>query len=717
MAKTFSGAITRRQAAQLAASGVFGLTIAGSGAIDGAAAKSAAVGQPAKAAPAAATPLEPLNRFPQMVQEYFVARVRQAEQTSLKAKAALKTKADAEKFVERVREKIRCSFGPLPEKTPLEPRITGIVERDAYTIEKVVFQSRPKFFVTANLYLPKGRKFPLPGVVGTCGHSSNGKAAEAYQSFAQGLARMGYVVLIYDPLGQGERLQYPNEKLASQIGVGVLEHLYAGNQQFLVGEFLGTWRAWDGIRALDYLLTRDEVDPRHVGVTGNSGGGTLTTWLCGLEQRWTMAAPACFVTTFCRNLENELPADTEQCPPKALALGLDHDDFLAALAPKPIIILAKEKDFFDVRGSLEAFARLKRLYGLLGAEQNIAIHVGPTEHGYTEENREAMYRWFNRVTGASDATEEPKLVIEKDETLWCTPRGQVADLKSRPVWSFTRAKSIELGKRRAALGGEALRRAVADVLRLPPRKGPPDFRILRPIGERKYPKPHASIYAVETEQGVQTIVSMLSDESRSSRPPQGVSRAVLYVAYRSSDAELREEPLVAELLKAEPQAGFFACDVRGIGDSQPNTCGPNTFREPYGCDFFYAIHAIMLDYPYLGQKTHDVLRVLDWLRNSGYREVHLAAKGWGALAATFAALLSDQVVQVTLKNALVSYAAIAESQDYHWPLATLLPNVLAKFDLPDCYRALAAKQLRQIAPWGACLPTSPPPARAVSSGA
>ena len=82
----------------------------------------------------------------------------------------------------------------------------------------------------------------------------------------------------------------------------------------------------------------------------------MTTWLCGVEQRWTMAAPSCFVTTFRRNLENELPADTEQCPPRVLALGLDHDDFLAAMAPKPVIILAKERDFFDVRGSQEAFA-------------------------------------------------------------------------------------------------------------------------------------------------------------------------------------------------------------------------------------------------------------------------------------------------------------------------------------------------------------------------
>ena len=176
--------------------------------------------------------------------------------------------------------------------TPLNPRITGAVERDAYRIEKVIFESRPNFLVTGNLYVPKGRDFPLPAVVGTCGHSNNGKAYTQYQSFAQGLARQGYVVLIFDPIGQGERLQYPNKKLQSRIGVGVREHLYGGNQQFLVGEFFGAWRAWDGVRALDYLLTRKEVDPKHIGVTGCSGGGTMTTWLCGVERRWTMAAPS-----------------------------------------------------------------------------------------------------------------------------------------------------------------------------------------------------------------------------------------------------------------------------------------------------------------------------------------------------------------------------------------------------------------------------------------
>lgn len=646
-------------------------------------------------------PLPPLNRFPRMVQEYFVGQVRAAEAKGLAAKQALQTKADAEAYVQSVRAKIRTCFGPEPERTPLNPRVTGVVERDAYRIEKVIFDSRPGFPVTANLYLPSGRSQRVPGVVGTCGHSTNGKAEKAYQSFAQGLARMGYACLIYDPLGQGERLQYVKEDLTPRFGAGVTEHLIAGNQQFLVGEFLGMWRAWDGIRALDYLLTRPEIDPQQIGVTGNSGGGTMTTWLCGVEQRWSMAAPSCFVTTFRRNMENELPADTEQCPPQALALGLDHDDFLAALAPKPIIILGKERDYFDARGVEEAHARLRRLYELLGVPDNTAVFIGPTTHGYTQENREAMYRWFNRVTKVSEANTEPPLTLEEDQQLWCTPKGQVAEAGARTVFQFTCEKSQSLAAARGEVSGAALSRAVTDVLKLPPRASTPGFRILRYLNARRYPLPQAVAYAVETEPGIQALVYRLYQEPWFSRPPRTGPRAILYVAHLSSDAELREEPLIREVMQAEPDSPVFTCDVRGIGESRPETCGVGTFHSRYGSDFFYAIHSLMLDRPYLGQKTHDVLCVLDWLASLGHTDVHLVAKGWGALAGTFAAVLHQSTKQVTLKNALTSYRDVAESEEYAWPLSALLPNVLAHFDLPDCYRALQAKGLRILEPWNA----------------
>jgi cephalosporin-C deacetylase-like acetyl esterase len=653
---------------------------------------------------AASGPFVPLNRFPRMVQEFFVAREQALHQQRVKRLADLATRADAEAYVESVRAKIRASFGPFPEKTPLNPRVTKVVERDAYKIENIVFESRPGFLVSANLYIPKGRAFPLPGVIGSCGHSANGKAIDTYQAFCQGLVRLGYVVLIFDPIGQGERMQYVDANWKPMRGTGTAEHNYAGIQQVLVDERFCMWRAWDGIRALDYLVTRKEVDVRHLGITGNSGGGTMTTWLCGLEDRWTMAAPSCFVTEIRRNMENELGADMEQCPTKALALGLDHEDFLAALAPKPVIILAKEKDYFDARGNEAAYHRLRRLYRLLGAEDNVAYFVGPTYHGYSQENREAMYRWFNRCTGISHARTEPTLVMEDEKTLWCTPHGQVAELQSRPIYSFTQEKARALAAKRLDLDGAALPRTVAEALRLPDRTGTPEFRILRPLPDRKYPLRHALPYMVETDPGVHAIVYRLTREPLLSRPPRETSRAILYVSHQSADEELRTESLIRDLIGTDPEAAVFTCDVRGVGDSEPQTTSL-TNRGEYSTDYFYSSHANMLDYPYVGQRTFDVLRVLDWMNAWGYGQVHLAAKGQGALPATFAALLSAHVTQVTLKNALSSYSEVAEAADYSWPLSALVPGVLTSFDLPDCYRELKKRGLKLLEPWGAKQPT------------
>lgn len=650
----------------------------------------------------AAVVMPPLNRFPRMMQDWLVEQVQAAEERGNNRRAALQTKADAEGYVRSVRERIRQSFGPLPEKTPLNARVTGILEREGYRIEKIIFESRPGYLVTGNLYVPTAAKLPAPGVIGVCGHSLNGKAEKAYQSFAQSLARQGYVCFIFDPVGQGERFQYLDETLKSRLKGGTGEHIQMGNHQTLVGEFLGAWFVWDGIRALDYLLTRKEVDPRHLGVTGNSGGGTQTTWLCGIEPRFTMAAPACFVTTFRRNAENELPADTEQCPPQALALDLDHSDFLAAMAPKPVIILAQEKDFFDTRGSIVAFERLRKLYTLLGRPENIQLHIGPDPHGYTQPNREAMFRFFNRVTRVSDLQGEPALSIEKDEELLCAPRGQVAELKSRTLMSFTREKSIAFAAKRGRPAGKALLKSVHEALKLPAMDGAaPDYRILRSAGARRYPAKAYGTYVVETEPGIQALLTRLSDEALMSRLPRGAKQAVLYIPHRSADAELRDEPLVRELIAASPGAAFFACDVRGIGDSQPNTCGTDQFLRPYGSHYFYAAHSLMLDRPLLGQRVFDVLRVMQLLAEAGHEEIHLAGMGWGALPVVFAALLEPRAIQVTVKHALRSYSEVAESAEYQWPYAAFLPGVLEHFDLPDCYRELGNRNLRQIEPWGA----------------
>jgi pimeloyl-ACP methyl ester carboxylesterase len=664
-------------------------------------AKAKSAKAPANAAPPA--DLVPLNRFPRMMHDFFLQRIAEQERVTEAQRATLRTRADAEQFIRERAEKVKRCFGPLPPKTPLNPRITSRVERDTYAIENVIFESRPNFLVTGNLYLPKARKSPAPGVVGVCGHSDNGKAAGTYQSFAQGLARLGYVVLLIDPTGQGERIQRLTPELKPAMRWNTWEHNYVGNQQLLIGEFFGTWQAWDGIRALDYLLTRPEVDPKHVMVTGNSGGGTITTWMCALEPRLTAAAPSCFINTFRRMFESEQPADAEQCPPHTLALGLDHSDFFLPYAPRQLKLLGQERDPFDARGLEQSYGHLRQLYTLLGAAENVGLFIGPDGHGYHQKNREAMYGFFNQLTRAATTSDESKLTLEKDETLWCAPQGQVAMLNSRTAIAFTNEAARELRARRKPLAGDALKRAVAGLLNLPSRDpldrlgagGVPDYRILPTPPTRRYPKRWAGNYAVETEPGILSVVYRLSDQALVSRPPRGPKRAVLYVADRSADAELREEPLVRELLAAEPEAAFYACDVRGVGESQPNTTS-KSFLDPYGSDYYYASYGVMFDRPYPAQRTFDVLRLVDWLVANGHEEIHLAAKGWGTVPATFAALLDERVKSVTFKHALSSYSDVAEAEDYDWPLSSFLPDVLKTFDLPDCYRALAVKGLRQI---------------------
>jgi len=311
-----------------------------------------------------------------------------------------------------------------------------------------------------------------------------------------------------------------------------------------------------------------------------------------------------------------------------------------------------------------------------------------------------MYSWFNKITGISAAKSEPELKLEDIELLWCTPHGQVGEAGPRTLTSFTKETSQALKVKRGTPQGDSLNKLIVSTLKLPVRVGTPNYRILRTDSGRMYPKKHVTTYAVETESGIALPVYRLSDSELISRPTAGIRRAILYVSHLSADTELRGESFLKELILSEPDSAVYAVDVRGIGESKPNTCGDDFFGA-YGNDYFYAAHSIMLNYPYTGQKTFDLIRIIDWLISCGHEEIHLAAKGWGTIPATFAAVLSKQVKQVTLKNALRSYSTITENAAFNWPLSTLVPGILKHFDLPDCYRELALKKLIQIDPMGA----------------
>ena len=375
------------------------------------------------------------NGYQHMVLDEYVRQVREIMIDRQARLDAISTPAQAHTYQQRVREFIRSSFTPQagpPPKTPLKAKVTRVIEQEAFRIENVVFESRPGFLVTANLYVPNELRDPAPCVLGTCGHAEAGKAAELYQQFSRRLAHAGFVVLTYDPISQGERDQYHNLGYREEVGWGTRAHNMAGKQLELIGDWFGFWRAWEIIRALDYLLSRPEVDPNHVGLTGNSGGGTMSTWLWALDDRFTMVAPSCYVISFLSNLENEEAADAEQCPPDVLGAGIDHADFMIAGAPKPVLLLGQKYDFFDRRGLKGAFADVQAFYNKLGAADQVELFIGPHGHGYSVENQQAMVAFFCKHAGLP-VMQRDKVDVLSVEDLQAIPTGQTNEAGAVPI--------------------------------------------------------------------------------------------------------------------------------------------------------------------------------------------------------------------------------------------------------------------------------------------
>ncbi len=648
--------------------------------------------------------MEKNARFGHMVQDYYLNCLDAITASRQARLSSIQTRKQAQEYVDDVKDKIFRSFGALPERSPLEVITTGTVKREGFTIRKVILYSRPGYPVTANLYLPTRRgKEKLPAVLGVCGHSKNGKADTSYQHYCQSLALKGYIVLIYDPVSQGERYQFLDTPASEGVsGRCCVEHNMLGKQLYLTGDFFGKWRAWDGIRALDYLLSLPEVDNARVGITGNSGGGTLSTYINALDDRLNMSAPGCFITTYRHNMRNELPADIEQTPPNILAYGLEMVDFIIARAPRPVIILGQQNDFFDARGTVEAYQEAKRIYSLLGAADKIELFIGPDSHGYSLANRKAMYKFFNRIAAVKATNSEPTIKICTEANLHCAPEGQVANLPStRLMREFIHEQTATARHCRKPLSTPVLKKTLQQLLAIEIPKQVPDYRVLRgdyfkDAGEQY--NLH-SRFAIETEPGI-TAILKISTRSSFFHLPLNRDEVVLYIPHLSSEAELNAG-VECEYNKDAILAGL---DVRGVGESTPLTCNryDDDFFSAYNFDFFYAAHGMMLGEPYVGGKVFDILSTIKLLKHCGTKRIHLIGRGQGAIFAAFVGVLNGKDIdRITLLNAPLSYQEMAETTISNWPLSCMLPGVLNYFDLPDIYQALADKDLCLEAPFDA----------------
>jgi cephalosporin-C deacetylase-like acetyl esterase len=630
-----------------------------------------------------------------MVHEYNLANVREILGLRNESLGKIKTKKDAEKYVASIRKKIRACFSPFPAKTALKAEITGRINLQNCDIEKILFQSRPGLYVTGNLYLPKKLKNKNPAVLGLCGHSLMGKSDPGYQAVCQALAQKGFVVFIIDPISQGERRQFFPRDGGKRPQL-THAHNLIGNQMLLIDDFFGTWRVWDAIRALDYLLSRDEVDDKYVGVTGNSGGGTLSSYMAALDSRITMAAPSCYICSIGANLENETPTDAEQNPPGMLKAGLDHVDLLLTYAPRPTLILGQYHDFFSSRYTLKAAEEMKRLYSLLGKNSNAEVFIGPRNHGYHIENRQAMVAFFMKHAGIKgDATKEIIIDVPIKE-LNVTKSGFLRMKDAKRSFDFTAENAAELAKSRKKLTLPELQKKAIKILNIRNAKAAPHYRVLQPYQIDDESLNKVAEFAVETDPGIQAILGVYGSSCGFAHPPTG--KINVYVGDLSSQDDIKDIPEIRKLTNG--RVPLVAVDPRGIGQSTSKSCGRSDLLHLYGADYMYAMIGDMSGKSYLGQRVFDVMRALDFLYAEGANEITLIGRGINSVTVAFVALLHDRAPRVRLINYLPGYQTIIDSPLYNWPVSTMPRGILKYFDLPDIYRALD-KRLSKKDPWGA----------------
>ncbi|HZR66720.1 MAG TPA: acetylxylan esterase [Terriglobales bacterium] len=341
----------------------------------------------------------------------------------------IRTEADLIHVQEKLRAHLRAALGGLPEKkTLLNSRITGRIQMNGFHIEKLIFESLPGIYVTALLYVPEDSARKHPAILVPSGHSPDGKLY--YQALCQRLVQRGYFVLSWDPVGQGERSQFWDAKNhKSHYNLICAEHAVLGNLAYLAGTNLARWEVWDGIRAVDYLLTRPEVDPERINITGTSGGGFQTALIAALDPRIRVVAPSCYITALPMRVYNRIFKDPDSDPEQDLdgmiSSGLDHPGLLLLMYPRPVFVAAAVLDFFPIEGTHKTVREIAELYSRFGHPDRISMHESYNGHQYSLENQEAAFEFLDHFNQLPPRHELADLQHLEANQLLCTRSGQV----------------------------------------------------------------------------------------------------------------------------------------------------------------------------------------------------------------------------------------------------------------------------------------------------
>ena len=607
----------------------------------------------------------------------------------------LKSKEDYLVRQRNVSEKLERLIGPIPEKTPLNAKVTGVIKKDDYKVEKLIFESMPNYYVTAALFLPNKRKGKLPVIIYASGHTIEGFRSPTYQHIIINLVKKGFAVFAFDPIGQGERWQYYNKEGDRRFNTPTIEHSYPGAQCYISGYSPTNYFIWDGIRSVDYLISRKEIDPDRIGMTGRSGGGTQTAFTAAVDDRILAAAPECFITKMEYVLKSIGPQDAEQNIYHMLAEGLDHADLLEVRAPKPGLMITTTRDFFSIQGARETFKEVKQFYTGLGREEQISMVEDDDVHTSTKSNREAMYAFFQQHLTNPGSHEDLEVEVFAEEELWVTKTGKVlTSFESETLFSLNK-KVVEMQEISLAASRKVAdtfsQQAISKAQEISGFQYPVDFEPAIFSGRYRHESYLNEKYLVQGGGNYALPVAYF-------KPIENPKNQVVVILDElGMDHAINESGISQFFL----QQGYsvVALDVPGTGSLGPGYLKGDAYVDNTSFNQWFA--GILTGKSIVAMRVEDVLRVINFIKTELTKVESIYAISVGAMGSELLHLSAFEpgIEKICLMSPFLSYSEIALAPEYQPNfIPSIVSGAISEYDLQDLIAAWSPKKVLILNP-------------------
>lgn len=609
--------------------------------------------------------------------------------------AAIHTRAQAEARQAWVRATLLRLIGGLPDNhDPLNAMVLGSSDQDGYRIERLIYDSLPGYHVTANLYLPAHGQGPFPAIVYNGGHGPWGKA-EAGFGFAGNLARDGFAVLAYDPLGAGERLQAMNPA-TGKSWAGPDEHSQANIPMSLIGDNVSRYMVWDAMRGIDYLQTRPDIDEHNIGSFGCSGGGTLSAYLAALDPRVKAAVVACYLTSWDALLHTIGPQDGEQVVPNFIKSGLGFPDLVELAAPRGYAMVSTTEDMFPFSGATTTHAEAERFYSLLGAANHLQWFTGPGHHGAIFPLMPKFIAFFNHWLRDDDAPPSPivHLPMPPKQDIQCTSTGQVTTaLPGRTIYEINQERARVLRPQRPAITTSAALAALQRRLH----REIPAVTGMSPV---TVPSEVVSITATEQRSGYRLETAVVHSLSGMDLPAR---LAVPNRSGRRPALLITSDQPIAALTASGSDFDHAAVSGRVVLAMTPLPWPPSSDkpRPTMGINLPWTSRAFLIGKTFVGMRTRDMIGAVEWLagqHNVDADQIAAIGDGSSGVVLLHAGVLEPRIREITLKRTLSTYQSVLDVPVHRNVADSVIPGVLLHYDLDDLMIAIGPRRIVDVDP-------------------